>query len=143
VPDHCRVEVDRRTVPGEDPGAILSEIRVGLQELQARGAVSGFEIRVIKDGRPFATAGDSPLVTRLLRASRAAGVAARAVGAAWFSDAGPFAQTCPAVAVFGPGSIHQAHTCDEYIEVESLQRGAVILADFFRAFAAETRVSGA
>jgi acetylornithine deacetylase len=51
-------------------------------------------------------------------------------GASWFCDAAHFAdQGIPAVAL-GPGSIKQAHTSDEYIEVAELERGV----EFFRTF---------
>ncbi|MEX2549847.1 MAG: M20/M25/M40 family metallo-hydrolase [Nitriliruptoraceae bacterium] len=46
------------------------------------------------------------------------------------SDAAPLSQVCGQTVVFGPGDIAQAHTADEYIEVEDLVRGAEILARF-------------
>ena len=66
----------------------------------------------------------------LLLLSLSAGLAPALEGAAWCSDAGPLARTCREVVVFGPGSIAQAHTCDEYIEVESLAQGSSILERF-------------
>src|SRR5207253_10443207 len=36
---------------------------------------------------------------------------------------------CPTV-VFGPGSIDQAHTCDEWLDVEQLRTAADTLSDF-------------
>jgi acetylornithine deacetylase/succinyl-diaminopimelate desuccinylase-like protein len=35
----------------------------------------------------------------------------------------------------GPGSIHQAHTADEYIEVAELERGADFFCRFLQSFA--------
>ncbi len=138
VPDRCVMEVDRRTLPGEEHEVILDFIRAGLRRLQEAGRITGWEIRIIKDGTPFATAGDSPLVQRLLASCASCGMTARAEGAAWFSDAGPFARTCREVAVFGPGSIRQAHTVDEYIELDSLTAGVAILRDFYLRLARET-----
>jgi acetylornithine deacetylase/succinyl-diaminopimelate desuccinylase-like protein len=52
------------------------------------------------------------------------------IGVPWFCDAAFFAQqNTPAIAI-GPGTIKQAHTCDEFIEIRDLERGA----DFFRSF---------
>jgi acetylornithine deacetylase len=34
--------------------------------------------------------------------------------------------------VFGPGSINQAHTCDEWIEIEQLHRATDMLTEFGR-----------
>jgi acetylornithine deacetylase/succinyl-diaminopimelate desuccinylase-like protein len=36
--------------------------------------------------------------------------------------------------VFGPGDIAQAHTADEWISVEALERGKVLLLRFLQSF---------
>jgi acetylornithine deacetylase/succinyl-diaminopimelate desuccinylase-like protein len=52
------------------------------------------------------------------------------IGAPWFSDAGVFAAAgMPAIAL-GPGSIAQAHTRDEWIAVEDLEKGVAFFRDF-------------
>jgi len=57
-------------------------------------------------------------------------------GSPWFSDAGIFAAAgTPAIAL-GPGSIAQAHTRDEWIAVEDLEKGVVFFRDFFTRLAA-------
>jgi acetylornithine deacetylase/succinyl-diaminopimelate desuccinylase-like protein len=43
-------------------------------------------------------------------------------------------QGTPAIAL-GPGSIAQAHTADEFIEVAELERGAEFFTKFIRSFA--------
>lgn len=141
VPDQCVLEVDRRTVPGEDNRVILGEIRAGLIRLQALNAIAGWELTPIKEGTPFETPADTRLVQRLSTACRTCNVPARTEGAAWYSDAGPFARSCREVAVFGPGSIRQAHTADEYIELSSLQQGCEILRQFLRDLADEVKGS--
>ena len=73
---------------------------------------------------------DHPLIAKLTAAG------GRLVGAAWFCDAAIFsAQGVPAVAV-GPGSIAQAHTEDEFIEVADLEHGV----EFFKRFLHSLRV---
>ena len=142
VPDRCVVEVDRRTLPGEDNAAILRRVREQLSGLVESGALTGWDVRAIKDGTPFETTPESRLVQRLAAACRHAGEPGRTEGAAWYSDAGPFARTCREVAVFGPGSIKQAHTVDEYIELASLEKGCAILVDFLNRLAAEHEEAG-
>lgn len=142
VPDRCVIEVDRRTLPGEDNAAILKRLRDALAGLQARGALAGSAVRVIKEGVPFETTADSRLVQRLAASCEVEAVAPRTEGAAWYSDAGPFSRTCREVAVFGPGSIRQAHTADEYIELASLEKGRTILNRFFHALAEEVAQGG-
>ena len=72
----------------------------------------------------------SALVQDLMGAAALSGVESLPEGAPWFSDAGPLKACCRDLVVFGPGSIAQAHRADEYIELESLQLGADILAAF-------------
>ncbi len=138
VPDRCVLEVDRRTLPGEDNAALLQQVRQRVDQHVKLGNITGGEVRVLTDNTPFETSANGRLVQRLVAAARTAGEPGRAEGAAWFSDAGPFARTCREVAVFGPGSIKQAHTVDEYMELASLEKGRAILTDFFSRLADET-----
>ena len=58
------------------------------------------------------------------------GCGSECIGAPWFSDAGVFAAAgMPAIAL-GPGSITQAHTRDEWIAVDDLEKGAAFFRDF-------------
>src|SRR5437763_17060966 len=53
-------------------------------------------------------------------------------GVPFGTDAPHFAATgCPTV-VFGPGSIDQAHTADEWLPLDQLQSAAEILYDFLQ-----------
>jgi acetylornithine deacetylase/succinyl-diaminopimelate desuccinylase family protein len=137
VPDHCVIEVDRRTVPGEDSARILRDLRERLTRLQESGAIIEWRLTPINDGAPFHTGADTSLIRRLATSCASKGVAPRIMGAAWYSDAGPLSRTCKDIAVFGPGSIRQAHTADEYIDIAELQRGCDILRDFLRRVADE------
>lgn len=116
VPDQCRAEVDIRVIPGGfDALAFVSE-----------------KLRAISPGIEIAHTQSPPLYTDpahpLVRALEKAG--GKSVGAPWFCDAAVFAGAgIPAVAA-GPGSIAQAHTCDEWIGIDALQRGV----DFYRRF---------
>ena len=132
VPSRCRIEVDRRMLPEEDHEDILNRVRGFLGTLKSEQAVSGYSVEIIKAGTPFLTAGDSGLVKRLSEGCRCAGLEPRLEGVAWYSDAGPLAAVCREIVVFGPGSIRQAHTADEFIELESLQRGSDVLQHFLR-----------
>jgi acetylornithine deacetylase/succinyl-diaminopimelate desuccinylase family protein len=142
VPDRCVAEIDHRTLPGDDQGLRLRDIREALTRLRSDGAFDEFDLRVIKDGTPFETDPDTALVRRLAACCRDVAGGARCEGAAWFSDAGPFARTCSQVAVFGPGSIAQAHTADEYIELDRLEEGREILKRFLLRTAGELAERG-
>ncbi len=132
VPERCVAEVDRRLVPGEDPDEVRESVREHIRRAVNAGTLVDGTVRPIEYGPPFETNPSSRLVRRLLAGIAEEGLAANSAGAGWYSDAGPFSLTCEEVAVFGPGSIHQAHTADEYIELSSLRTGTRILQRFFR-----------
>ncbi|MBU1908704.1 MAG: M20 family metallopeptidase [Verrucomicrobia bacterium] len=132
VPDHCMMRIDRRTLPGEDGSEILEGVEAELDALLREGLLLGGELKVLKEGPPFHTDENSELVQALGRACERAGRPARRAGSGWYSDAGPLSTVCPEVVAFGPGSIRQAHTSDEFIELESLHAGTVILSELCR-----------
>jgi len=136
-PQDCKVVLERRTLPGEEPRAILQEFQEVLESLSKENP----QIRgTLKPGlfRPGTeVSGDSPLV-RLLSASLAAegvrpvmeGMTAW-VETAFFNEAG-----IPAVC-FGPGSIAQAHAAVEWVSVEELEIGTRVLYRFAESFFGE------
>lgn len=130
VPDSCSIEADRRTLPGEDEAEIIEQIRAGLVELQGQGRITSHAVHLIKLGHPFQTPGNCGLIASLKQGFARAGREARMEGAAWYSDAGILSRVAPEVVVFGPGSIKQAHTADEHIDLNDLQAGCDILRRF-------------
>ena len=138
VPHQCTVEIDRRIVPGEEPEDFLRPLESRLEAMKHEGRIRAYTLKIIKAGMPFITQPDAPLVQQLQAALRATGHEPKLTTAAWFSDAGPFAQTCKEVVVFGPGSIAQAHTKDEFIEVEELMAGQRVIEHWLDTLAAAT-----
>jgi acetylornithine deacetylase/succinyl-diaminopimelate desuccinylase family protein len=116
VPDLCAMEVDLRTLPGDDHAALLRKLR----------AMPGRpEIEVMTDCVGLQTPAGNPFVRQL-----AAAGGGRCAGAPWFCDAAVFAgRGVPAVA-FGPGSIRQGHTKDEFTSVSQVERCEAIIGRF-------------
>jgi acetylornithine deacetylase len=139
VPDSCSIEVDRRTVPGEDEVEIIERMRNGLVELQSQGRITSHAVRKIKLGHPFQTSENCELVTALKEGFKREGHQARMEGAAWYSDAGVLSRVAHEIVVFGPGSIKQAHTADEHIDCNDLQVGCDILRSFLESLTTTER----
>lgn len=117
VPESCELEVDARTVPGQDPGEIVEALKQ---------ASPGLEFGVWHSP-PLNTDPGHPLVQLLLKNG------SRLAGAPWFCDAAVFAEAgIPAVAA-GPGFIAQAHTNDEWIAVDELELGMRLYRRFIEA----------
>jgi acetylornithine deacetylase/succinyl-diaminopimelate desuccinylase-like protein len=119
VPDHAEAVVDLRLLPSQwKENEAENVLRV------MRGACPGLRVERIAGSQALDTDPSHPIVGNLVAAG------GKPVGAAWFCDAAVFSSRgIPAVAV-GPGSIAQAHTEDEFIEIADLERGV----EFFKKF---------
>lgn len=126
VPDFAEADIDIRVTPSLTAhGGALPLLRDTIAEL--RLPVS---LRNPHENPPMETPVDHPMVRRLL-ATRAA---SRAAGAPWFSDAAHLsAAGLPSVCA-GPGSIEQAHTADEFIDLAALDEGAAFFTAFLDSF---------
>jgi acetylornithine deacetylase len=133
-PAECRLVVERRTVPGETDAQVMAEFR-GLAE-RAAALIPDLSLEVTQGLTRPATevSAESPLVQGLLRALAGRGLDPSVepmtawVDAAFLNEAG-----IPAVC-FGPGSIAQAHSVDEWIEVVQIEHCARVIEDFARSF---------
>jgi acetylornithine deacetylase len=135
IPDHCRAEADLRLLPGQDIEDLVRDLRARADCLRVAGVVKDATLAVISTGRGFQTDPASGVAARLRRAAAAEGREARDTGSPWFSDAGAFSAVCGETLVFGPGSIDQAHTADEWIDLAELAAGGRILRRFLLDFA--------
>ena len=119
VPDYAEAVVDLRLLPSQWKDGDAREVFEVM-----RSACPGLRIEKIAGSEALDTDPAHPLITKLVQAG------GKPAGAAWFCDAAIFsAAGTPAVAI-GPGSIAQAHTEDEFIEVAALESGV----DFFKKF---------
>lgn len=117
VPDECEIEIDRRLAPGEEPVQAMQDVEA---YLRARVDVD-FEMlppwvamEALSDGN------NGEAANELLRhISDVAGPRARQ-GALYGTNASRFAHAGVPSLIFGPGSIQQAHTVDEWIEIDQL-----------------------
>ncbi|HXI83927.1 MAG TPA: M20 family metallopeptidase [Verrucomicrobiae bacterium] len=121
VPDYCEIEVDRRTVPGENHEEILATLRQTFHHVP-------ITTEILSDCPPLRTDPQNAFVQKLAEATGHPESAL--VGAPWFCDAGILAQYgVPAVA-FGPDNIAQAHTADEFVECRKVLHAAQVLERF-------------
>lgn len=123
VPDECVIEIDRRVVPGEDPQQVIPHVTTYLRE---RLDVD-FEMEPSwLDGATLSDHNNGEWTDRLMRHIEAAVGPRERQGAFYGTNASRFATTGVPSIVFGPGSIAQAHTVDEWIELEQLHQAGEI-----------------
>jgi acetylornithine deacetylase len=122
VPDWCTIEVDRRLIPGEDHETVMARIRRTLDERLGAPDWLSFSAPWINfpplaPSREGAERWLAPLRDAVARST---GRTPRVTGVPYGTDAGPLGATGLPCFVFGPGDIAQAHTKDEWVELDQV-----------------------
>ncbi|WP_367874636.1 M20 family metallopeptidase [Luteolibacter sp. Populi] len=124
IPDLAEAEIDIRITPAlRDAGGALALLTAEIARLKLP-----LEIVNPHENQPMEMPASHPWITRV----REVRSACLPVGAPWFSDAAHLSNAGLPSVCMGPGSIEQAHTCDEFIEIAALEEGAAFFADFVR-----------
>ena len=124
MPDWCEIEIDRRLIPGETPAAVLDEARAFLN--QRLGSLEGIEFGQPWVNMPALAPRLEPWLGRSSDAvARVRGTEPEVVGVPYGTDAGPLGAGGLPCAVFGPGDIAQAHTRDEWVDLDQVAQAAL------------------
>jgi len=141
VPEQCTVEIDRRLPPGEVP----EQAHRHAVEFFAGAAGLDFPLQhdpPYMQGLPLSDESNGPVAKQLAAAVRGAAGECSLVGVPYATDAASFAAAGVPSVVFGPGSIAQAHTRDEWLPLDQLEQAAEILYRFIRRFEAGKPAGG-
>ncbi|MEK6756300.1 MAG: M20 family metallopeptidase [Bacteroidota bacterium] len=122
VPDRCWIEIDRRTLPGENLEAVLDPVRALLQDLPDWEfeppylSVAGMEV------------GENAPIVQILAGSIKDVLGSVMIETAHYAtDAGFYNNVGIPTVVFGPGDIAQAHTDSEFVELQQVHRAVNII----------------
>lgn len=120
VPELCRVSAEFRTIAGDDPEAILDQIRSRAAELerqmQAEHPGTSVEVVVAAEVPSLESDPNGPAY----RLAVELGGTPSPDKVTYGTEAGQFANTGIDAVVCGPGDIAQAHAADEYIELDQV-----------------------
>jgi acetylornithine deacetylase len=122
VPERTTIDVDRRLLPDESPEEAYQELTARVAARAAIGACRLVAEPPWMQSRGLAGGANGAFAARVSAAARAAGGAGRLIGVPYGTNAATIAAAGIPAAVFGPGSINQAHTADEWIAVADLRR---------------------
>ncbi len=124
IPDACEMFVGRRTAPGEDPKEITEQMSNLIRE-----AAAPLETDVVQTYQgglaAFYQDPDSPLVRTLADLG-----GTQPDTADYGSNALMYPDVADEIAVFGPGSIDQAHQAVEWVDISELE----LCAEVYRRF---------
>lgn len=129
VPAECSIEIDRRLIPGENPQAAFQHV----QDYVA-AKLPGDVPHLSHDKPMIISAGlndtnNGPLAAAVMASLARRGRTGELQGVPFGTDATATSGAGVPSIVFGPGSIAQAHTCDEWIEVAQLKEAVEIFVD--------------
>jgi acetylornithine deacetylase/succinyl-diaminopimelate desuccinylase-like protein len=130
VPDLVVLELERRLVPGEAAAAardeVIARISAACPAARVEHEPPFLESAGLADGTGAGAVAE--WTTRLEAAARRRG-GGRRVAARYGTNASVLAAAGVPAVVFGPGSIEQAHTADEWIELAQVDAAADALCD--------------
>lgn len=126
IPAQCEIEVDRRTIPGETAEQIFRE---------RDAALAGHTVE--HDSVYVVPAMDDALGRDFHRWLRPVlekhGCDATPRGAPYVTDASHYSAAGAPTIVLGPGDLAQAHTKDEWIALDQLQKASAVYVEMMRA----------
>ena len=125
VPDMCKIEIDRRLLPGEEPQAAPGQLLAFLKE----------------EAIDFPVTSEPPWMSKCALGPELSAELVQLLGGAidsvkgnhkveavpYGTDASTIAEGGIPAVVFGPGDIAQAHTRDEWVELGEVEQAAAIL----------------
>ncbi|MFJ9560437.1 M20/M25/M40 family metallo-hydrolase [Streptomyces fuscichromogenes] len=121
IPGSCEADIDRRTLPGEDPDAVWDADRAELAALGAQ-VDPPFTVDPALD-----TPGDATVVTALCRALDGHGRPCEVRGMPFGTDASKLARAGIPSVVFGPGSVTDAHAAAESVALADVELAALVV----------------
>jgi acetylornithine deacetylase len=125
-PAECRLQIERRTLPGESDAQIEAELRGLLEALEARDPEFRATSRRLASRPPYEISPDAPIAVAAAEAIRGVTGSVELSGMAAWTDTALLAGAGIPGVVFGPrGS--GLHGAEEYVELESVYTCAEIL----------------
>jgi succinyl-diaminopimelate desuccinylase len=119
VPDKCKIEIDIRTVPGQNAQDIIDNLQKIFAKLKQKNPQFEAAVSIIRQVGALETDSGCDFVKDFCSA-----VGVTKTSAVGFTTDGPyFASLGVPVVIFGPGKPQLAHQPDEYIDISDLKKG--------------------
>ncbi|HIB89094.1 TPA: M20 family peptidase [Candidatus Poribacteria bacterium] len=133
VPASCEVQVDRRVVPGEKAQSVIPAVEDVLNELRRNDDkmnVLQTEPDIIFP--PLDPTGNEAFIAFVQGKLKEMQLSCEPMGVGFGTNASSFNGTGIPAIIIGPGDIAQAHTSDEWIDLEQLRQGEAVYLNLMR-----------
>jgi len=119
VPDYCELEIDRRTLPGESREDVYRELESLITAIARSHPQFKYEIEgPTIDVQPLDVSADNPIINSVLSAYKS--VTGNLIETSAFSGGTDAPHFGFATLIFGAGSLQQAHSRNEYVELDEM-----------------------
>ncbi len=123
VPDLCTIEIDRRLLPDEKADDVLAHYAALLDNLSSEMPALSYTMEPpMILAPPMETPTDIPLVQHAAEVLLEMGLDPEPIGVPFSCNASALSQHGVPCVVFGPGSIDQAHTPEEFVECSQVEQ---------------------
>lgn len=129
VASWCQLEIDLRFLPGSNPNVILNAIKKTIRKVTKK-----FRVKIDDLQNSYTISKDNFFVKSLIQTNKKFGISAGVRGSegatviTFFQD-----KRIPAIAT-GFGTKGTAHADDEYVKINNLYKGALVLEEFIKKF---------
>jgi acetylornithine deacetylase len=131
VAAQCTIEIDRRVLPGEQAMDAFQQVVDFVRTYRGIDFEIEHETPYLK-GPALSDENNGPLADRLVGVVRDLYGKGEKIGVPYGTDASKIAVPGIPSVVFGPGSIDQAHTADEWLSLDELTRASEVLYQFLK-----------
>ena len=133
-PAHCKLQVERRTIPGETRAGVEAELRAILDEIAAADPDFNAQAEASFARSAYQIEAAHPLVQQLKRVAQARlGRDAPLIGSSWWMDSALFGDKGIPTVVLGPAGAG-AHAKEEWVDLSSVERCRDIYIDLIAEF---------
>lgn len=123
VPSRCIITIDRRLVPGETAAGALQQVDDVLNSIIAKNpSISVRSILPAAEDPPVSGVSSTPLAAVVRNACAQYAGTGKFKGVPYGTDASRLCAAGIPCIIVGPGSIEQAHTVDEFIDLSQLDK---------------------
>lgn len=126
---HCRLQLERRTIPGETEAGATAELQALIDRLAAGDATFNATVKPFFQRQPFEVSPDATIVRAVAEAAtNRLGRPPAQVGLSFWTDAALLAEAGIETALIGPAG-HGLHSAEEWVDLQSVIDLAYILAE--------------
>ena len=126
VPESATVNIDRRLSPGETPKAAWQELVDWIAQHADLGGCRIEHAKPWMESHGLAEGENRRLAKRVASVAEEVCGSSKLTGVPYGANAATLAASGIPSVVFGPGSIDQAHTADEWVDVEQLKQATEV-----------------